>query len=172
MIILYIYITKQKSIRFTKKSKFIFSLKYITLFCIIQQYLSSECNYTYPIKKNNQCIEGECTSNEFSLNICTVENDIIKNQWLTSMIQFSGIGYDYTMITTTPNGDLIAGSTKYGQTLKYYYGLKKNGRPYFTNSGKETLTATTDSSTKRLEGNLFGLKINILLLVLNCYFYE
>ena len=149
-----------QSISFKKISKFIFSLKYFALFSIVQQCLSSECNYTYPIKKNDRCIEGECTSNEFNSKICTVENDIIKNQWLTSMIQFSGIGYDYTMIETTPKGDLIAGSTKYSQTLKYYYGLKKNGRPYFVNSGQETPFATTDSSTKRLEGNIFGIKIN------------
>ena len=149
-----------KSIRFIKKSKFIFLLKYFTLFCIIQPCLLSECNYTYPIKKNNQCIEGGCTSNEFTSKICTVENDIIKDQWLTSIIQFSGSGYDYTMIATTPKGDLIAGSTRYTQTLKYYYGLKKNGRPSFVNNGKETPFVTTDSNTKRFEGNLFAIKIN------------
>ena len=67
------------------------------------------------------------------------------------------------MIATTPKGDLIAGSTKYGQTLKYYYGLKKNGRPSFIKSGEETPFATTDSSTKRYEGNLFGIKMNLWL---------
>jgi hypothetical protein len=55
---------------------------------------------------------------------------------------------------------LITGSTKYGQTLKYYYGLKKNGRPSFIKNGEETPFTTTDSSTKRYEGNLFGININ------------
>ena len=151
---------KSQSIRLTKKWKIIFSLNYFTLFCIIQSSFTSECNYTYPIKKNDQCIKGECTTKEFISKICTIENDIIKDQWLTSIIQFTGIGYEFSMIATTPNGDLIACASGYSHTIKYYYGLKKNGRPYFINSGQETPLAKTDYNTKRDEGNIFGIKIN------------
>ena len=151
---------KYQSIRFIQKSKIIFSLKYYILFFIIEPSLSSDCNKTHPIKRGDQCILGECTSDEFTSKTCTVGNDIIKEQWLTSIIPFTGAGYDYTMIDTSPNGDLIASSTQYSQTLKYYYCLKKNGRPYFVNSAEETPFANTDSSIKRLEGNIFAIKIN------------
>ena len=137
--------------------------KYIIFFSFIKQYISSSCNYTHPIKKNNICIEGDCTTEEFLSGICKIENDITKTQNLTSIIKFSGEGYDYTMITTTPNGDLVAGSTIYKTTpitLKYYYGLRKNGRPYFLNNNKETPFMTTDSDKYRYEGNLFAIKIN------------
>ena len=137
--------------------------KIFIFICNINPSLLSNCiNVYYPIKKGNaDCSNGNCELSEYESGYCTIENDIIKTQWFTSIIKFTEEGYTYVLIVTTENGDLIASSNRYNEpnTLKYYYGLKKNGRPYFTKNGEENPITTTESDNKRYEGNLFGIKL-------------
>ena len=44
--------------------------------------------------------------------------------------------------------------------MKYYYGLKPNGRPYFTKDGVETEFSNTDSDKVRNEGNIYGVQLS------------
>lgn len=137
-------------------------VKILILFIIINVSLLSECEIYSPIKRENGgCIVGNCEYSEYKSGICTVENDIIKTQWFTSFINFTEEDYLYTLITTTENGDVIASSTRYEEpnTSKYYYGLKKNGRPYFNNNGEESSIKKIESDTIRYEGNIFGIKL-------------
>ena len=60
-------------------------------------------------------MQGNCELSEYESGVCTIENDIIKTQWLTSIVHFAEEWYTYTLITTTESGDLIVSSTKFNE---------------------------------------------------------
>ena len=140
--------------------KYIFFFKIIIFIYLNKLTFLSECNFTYPIMRGNECISFGCSRYDFISEVCILENDIVKTQRLTSVINFSEENYEYIIINTTPNGNLIASSTIWGNTLKYYFGLKKNGRPYFYINNKESTNVTINSDKGRLEGNIFAININ------------
>jgi hypothetical protein len=149
---------------FEKKSKNNgFLLLYLMIFiCKIHLCLFLKCNYSQPINKNGECISDGCTTDEFESGICSIENEIIKTQWITNRIGYSGLGGHYANLATTPKGDLICISNYYlTSTSKEFYGLKKNGRPYFKdNNNVETPFHEIDSKAKKYEGNVFAIQLN------------
>ena len=74
-------------------------------------------------------------------------------------IQENGIGVEYTAIATTVNGNLICSSWHYSSSLINYFGLKLNGRPYFTQNGKETYFCNTTTTQIKTEGVIFGINL-------------
>ena len=144
----------------TPKCNFLgFCIKINILLILINPFILSECNYTNAIMKNGNCI-NTCQKFEFYSGICTLENDIAKDQNFTSVIAYTDSNPDFITIGTSPNGNLISSATMWGKTLKYFYGLKKNGRPYFYSNNEETLFAQSDSDQGRTESNIFGIKLN------------
>ena len=100
----------------------------------IKLTLFSECDFAHPFKKKNGgCVEKGCSASDILSGNCIIENDIVKAQWLNNIINFSGNSVNYSTISTTPNGNLICSSSsnKANETLKYYLGIKNNGRPFF-----------------------------------------
>ena len=145
-----------------KSNIFITLLKYLTFICNINIYMLSDCDYAHPIKNNKGgCIEGGCTEAQLNSGACTIENDIIKTQWINKRIEYSANSINYATSVVTDYGNLICGSSFYSSSAqKHYYGMKKNGRPYFLNNGIETFFSSTDFDKVRNEGNLFGIKLN------------
>ena len=135
----------------------------IIIFLYIMPCVLLECDFEKPIIRQgySDCQYTDCTVEEFESGICRIDNKIMRSQKFTSIIQFSDEGYTYALIVTTPNGNLIASSCKYLNSLKYYYGLKENGRLYYSYNGEEKLIFTTDSDQPRYEGNMFGIKLNV-----------
>ena len=90
-------------------------------------------------------------------------NKIINREELTSIIRYSlaDTSTSYATVGTTPLGNLICSASYYNAlTIKYYYGLKENGRPYFKDAnGVETEFISTDSDVARNEGNIFGIQL-------------
>ena len=74
--------------------------------------------------------------------------------------QPNGIGVDYLAISTTVNGNLICSAWTHSSLLVNYFGLKKNGRPYFTQNGKETNFCNTTTTQTKTEGVIFGINLN------------
>ena len=104
----------------------IFFLKIIIFIYNLKQASLSECNYTHPIKKNGECIIGGCTLEQYKSGYCLIANDLIKIQWLTSIIKYSDSGVEYSTLATTPQGALICISSYFQvSTNKFFYGLKK-----------------------------------------------
>ena len=110
--------------------------------------------------KNKKCINTTCEKYEFDSGKCVIDNDIIRDQTFTSVVKFTEINPDFISICSTVNGNLIVISTIWSKTLKYFYGLKKNGRPYFYNNNEETSFEQSDSDKGRFESNIFGIKLN------------
>jgi hypothetical protein len=80
-----------------------------------------------------------CTKQDFEDKICIKGNNIIETQWLNNIITFGEENSRFTKIAKFSNGDLIAFSAlQPGNAQRYFYGLKNNGRPLFTDDNKET----------------------------------
>ena len=86
----------------------------------------------------------------------------INRETLTSIIRYSLAeeASDYATLATTPKGNLICSGSYYnGLTIKYYYGLKPNGRPYFIVNDEEKEFFNSDSDKARNEGNVYGIQL-------------
>ena len=117
MIIFSLIYRRETNIFFLSINIFIYNLKRTSL---------TECNYTHPIKKDGECTIGGCTLEQYKSGYCSIANDLIKIQWLTSIIKYSDSGVEYSTLATTPQGTLICISSYYEtSTNKFFYGLKK-----------------------------------------------
>ena len=73
-----------------------------------------------------------CTNEQFNSEECIIANEQIKTQWINNFVQFGGNKFRFLSISTSSSGDMIVESTAYPKSeIRYFYGLKKNGRPYF-----------------------------------------
>ena len=140
---------------------------YISLLCLsvffykIQLSLLSECPREKPIRINGgDCVEGGCKLSLFESGNCTIENDIIRTQKINRIIQYSDISIRYDSIATTPNGDLVCISYPNNGYTQFFFGLKKNGRPYFLIDDQESCFTNITTDKTRKEGNIFAIKLN------------
>lgn len=113
--------------------------------------------------KNNIFLLLELTLLIFLSDIRIVYLTDINTDTLTSIIRYSmsDLQSSYATLTVTPNGNLICSASYYlTSTIKYYYGIKSNGRPLFIQNGEETEFISTDSDRARNEGNIYGIKLS------------
>ena len=136
-------------------------LNLLVFFYKIQMSFLSDCPREKPFKINGgDCAEGGCALPLFESGYCTIENDIIRTQRINRIIQYSDIQITYNSIDTTPNGDLVCISSPLRGNNKYFFGLKKNGRPYFLIDGQESYFNNIITDNKRAEGSIFAVKLN------------
>ena len=136
-------------------SKKIRNNKYILIkICVFIQLINeivNECERDKPIKLiNGQCVSQYCTKEQLKSGECSIDNDIIKRQWLNNIILFEGEKFKYFNFVISPYGDMIFDTHSYPCTTKrLFYGLKQNGRYYFKqeDTSEETpyFNLTTDS---------------------------
>ena len=153
--------------------KFEFKLYHLILqiiFIYIKQikFYKCICDKDNPIKKNNNCQSIYCTENEFQSNICLIDNDIIKTQWLNNFIDFKEYRYRFTSLLTNEDGDLILFSSPEelnGQRL--IFRIKKNGKPYYKNNNNEEIFSKNKivldgdyNGALRYESQVFLIKVN------------
>ncbi len=138
----------------------------ISFLIIISQTLLSqqECSRENPILKTSTCSKIYCSPEEFSTNICSISNSIIKTQWLTNIIPLGGSNYRYLNSVITSEGDLIILTTNYPITSeRFFFGLKKNGHFYFNEKENESpfySLYVPEENKERFEGNIWEIKIN------------
>ena len=117
---------------------FIILIQLLLLFPSNQEDLS-ECLINTPISKNGQCTNEYCTKEQFESKVCLINNTIIKTQWLNNIIFIGNSKFRYINFASYSNGDMIIETTSYPATAtRMFYGLKKNGRPFFKDNQKET----------------------------------
>ena len=120
----------------------IFRLFYILLISFFKIFASEiACPRDKPILKSGECYLVYCTNEQFNSEECKIANEQIKTQWINNFVQFGGDKFRFLSMSTSSSGDLIVESTAYPKSeIRYFYGLKKNGRPYFINktTGEET----------------------------------
>ena len=113
----------------------------------LAQYVKTDCNITHPILKNNKCYSIYCSPQDYNSSVCTINNSIVKIQWLTNIIQISEVKFRYINPFFTKNKDFIIQTTSaLGTSKRRYYGLTNEGRYYFTDSkGEETPNYSIDA---------------------------
>ena len=117
-----------------------FFILVILLFKIIKTELN-ECPKDLPILILGECKSQYCSKDQFDSNYCSINNTIIKTQWLNNIIEIGTINYRYINFASYSNGDMIIETTSYpAEPKRYFYGFKKNGRPFFKNKNTQEET--------------------------------
>ena len=131
----------------------------------LKNFSECSCERNNPIYKNGQCQSTFCTEAEFKNNICSIENDIIKTQWLNNFIVFDEYNYRFTNKVINDEGDFILiTSPWHNNGVRLFYVLKKNGAFYFKNDGKKEYSTKTivardgDSPLSRYFSQVFLIK--------------
>ena len=96
------------------------------------------CNITHPIFKNGKCDSIYCTEEEYNTSKCKINNEIVKTQWLTNIVNISDINFRYITPALSKNNDLIIQTTNStGSSERKFFGIKENGRYYFKDENNE-----------------------------------
>ena len=123
-----------------------------------------ECTKNKPILISNECKLEYCTKKQFESKECIINNTVVKNQWLNNIIFIGDKYYRYINFATYSNGDMVVETTS-SQPKRIFYGIKRNGRPYFTNKTDNTETSYyyiyfTDENIERYESDGIIIKPN------------
>ena len=101
---------------------------------LIIKKISCWCEKATPFKRNNNCTETMCTDSELKNETCIIDNNIIKDQWITSIIKISSVKFSNIDIMRTNKNELIIESSTYPDDGKrVFFGFKSNGRYYYKN---------------------------------------
>ena len=147
----------------------IFPIIFHIFFTILnyKNFSKCSCEKDAPIVKQGKCQLIYCTENEFENNLCSIDNDIIKTQWLNNFINFNEYHYIYTSMAINDEGDFILLSTPIENiAIRLFFVLKKNGRPFFKNNDnqeiftKKIIVKDGDEFAGKLESQLFLIKLN------------
>ena len=129
-------------------------------------FAECSCEKENPIFKDGKCQSIYCTETELKNGVCSIENDIIKRQWLNNFIVFDEYNYRYTNKVINEEGDFILINSPVNSVVRLFYILKKNGAFYFKNDDKKELSTKTivvkdgDSIISRYYSQVFLIKIN------------
>ena len=124
------------------------SLKFLFLLLLIKPTIN-ECDKTTPILKNNSCTLEYCSRDNIKNNICSINNTIVKTQWLNDIKWIGDKFFRYVNLATYSNGDLIVEtSSSNGSAKRMFYGIKQDGSPLFTFDGKRTKNITLEVDTQ------------------------
>ena len=107
------------------------------------KFSDCSCERENPIFKNGKCLLIYCTESEFKNNICSIENDIIKTQWLNNFIVFDEYNYKFTNKVINDEGDFILITSPMYSGVRLFYILKKNGAFYFRNDDDQEISTKT-----------------------------
>ena len=143
---------------------FLYLFKFLYFLLIIMQILSNPCERNFPIFKEGYCMLEYCTNNEFKNQTCILANEIIKTQWLNNIIWIGNNDFKYVNLASNSNGDLIIETTSNPSSPeRKFYGLKRDGQPYFKNNQYINSLIVSDQEgidNGRFEGEIFFVIIN------------
>ena len=117
------------------EKKFLFkNFLFFKFFCIqivFNPIISTDCSKDKPILKEGTCVYY-CEKEEFNNNICTINNEIIKTQWLNNIILLGEENFTYINYANYSNGDMIIELTSSRTSNKILvFGLNIEGGPFF-----------------------------------------
>ena len=134
-------------------SIFVFFIFVFLFFQIKSELL--ECLKGEPILVNGECKSQYCSKEQFNSGFCSINNTIMKTQWLNNIIEIGGLNYRYINFASYSNGDMIIETTSYPEEPKRcFYGFKKNGRPFFTNKTTQEETPYYEINTNKENYNI------------------
>ena len=139
------------------------------LFSVILHTFNSEeiqCPNYKPILISKECRLDFCTNEQFNTSECEIANPIIKTQRLNNIISFGEKNYRFLAFGTYSNGNMIIETTSCLKSRKrIFYGLKKNGKPFFKNNITNEETSFYSINVK--SDNYYQLEIDGLVIKLS-----
>ena len=135
-----------------------FLIHFLSIFLI---YKTNECNKSFPIFKDNQCLLINCTEEQFNEGICVKNNSIIRTQWLNNIIQVGEKDYRYLNFITTSKNETFFETTAYPETNdRIFFGINQDGSPFFEESDENRYIIKKTLSKYIYEAVIGYIKIN------------
>ena len=107
----------------------------LIVFLLLSNHIKGTCPLDRPVMgREGACVAASCDESAINSGECSVDNEIIKIQWLNTIIPFAEYGFEFVSAATFLNEDLILEAIKYNSEKRYFYGLRKNGNIFIENS--------------------------------------
>ena len=142
---------------------FTFSIFFLNIFII----LCEDCEIYTPILTSDGCKMQYCTQSQFESGESSINNSIIKTQWLNDIILLDYDKFRYGSFTINSKGDMIFEcSVEAAKGLRLFYRLKQDGNFYFENENGEKIPTKTiivkngDYFPLRYESQIFSVLLN------------
>ena len=142
-----------------KHKFFLLIIVYLVYFKITEEL---ECNSSYPILKGEKCELTYCEEEEYKLRNCSVNNFIIRTQWLNNIIQVGTKNYRYINFVTNSNNETFFETSAHPESNdRIFFGIKEDGSPFFKDSnGNKNYIKKKNLSDKLYESVVGYIKIN------------
>ena len=141
------------------------NLKLVLILQILASFNMDTCtNRDSPLLKGTNCL-NTCSQSDILSQVCKVDNEIIRTQWLNNIIYISPEDYRYINIALSESNSIyIIVSSWHGSNERYLYILDNEGYGFFEGvDGNKTpfkKIEINDSSSKgRFESNAFTVKL-------------
>ena len=129
-------------------------LTILFLICIILSIspitTQDNCPKDKPINISGNCDLIFCSEEQFNNSICTIENSIIKTQWLNSIKILGENNFRYLSVSNNKDDNLLLECSYEGKdsqaNRRYFYGVDSGGRNIFYDD-----RTNIDSDTKILK---------------------
>ena len=142
-----------------KSPKFLLFIQNIVFFINLIEYCKSSCPKDSPFLKDEVCL-SYCTSEEINNKICIIDNEIMKTQFINKINYLSGNGYNYLNMAVTKNQDLLVLISSYPESNdRILFGLTNEGRGYFNEDKKCSITINDRTVTGKFESEIFVFKL-------------
>ena len=144
----------------TKESKIILSFfKILILYISVIKYCKPSCSKYSPFLKDGECLYY-CNLDEISNEMCTIDNKIVKTQWINKINYLAGTGYGYLNFAITQNQDLLVLISSFpGTNERILYGINNEGRGYFNEEKKCTMTINDKKNLGKFESEILTFKL-------------
>ena len=141
------------------------TLKLVLILQILASFNMETCtNRDSPLLNGNNCL-NTCSQSDIQSQVCKVDNEIIKTQWLNNIIYISPEDYRYINIALSESNSIyIIASSWHENNERYLFILDNEGYGFFEGvDGNKTpfkKIEINDSSYKgRFESNAFTIKL-------------
>ena len=115
---------------------FLFSVFFLNIFITHCE----DCEKDTPILTSTGCKMQYCTKSEFDSGDSSINNTIIKTQWLNDIILFDfDKNIRYGSFTINSKGDMIYECSVKNTAIRLFYWIKRDGSFHFKNDNGETI---------------------------------
>ena len=104
--------------------------KLILVSRLIHHLFSAECNRSYPILKNNECISTYCNEVQFKKKECIINNPISKTTWITNIIIFENTNGEFDFSEEITLAKEFCFHIILNNTERLYFGMIFNEQKY------------------------------------------
>jgi len=133
----------------------LYYLIYFFIFLTKIRTSKCECGKDVPYLRNNSCVSNICEDIELLDNTCSVNNSIIKTQWLNNILIFNESHYWSGRFSINDDGDMIIEYSSKDVCKRLFYGLKNDGSYFFNNDETHTKIINIENKPRYESQNTF-----------------